>query len=66
METRQMTSFFHLLFRLQLFVTFIFVFENNQNLFSCGPPFVSFLVCKISQIWAIATNSDSPSYFSKK
>ena len=37
-----MTSFFHLLFRLQLFVTFIFVFENNQNLFSCGPPFVSF------------------------
>ena len=64
METRQMKSFFHLLFRLQLFVTFIFIFENNQNPFSCGPPF--FLFCKISQIWAIATNSYGPSYFSKK
>ena len=29
------------------FVTFIFVFENNQNLFSCAPPLCSILVCKI-------------------
>ena len=39
-ETRQMTPFFHLLFPLKLFVTFTFVFENNQNSFSCGPPLV--------------------------
>ena len=25
-----------------MFTTFIFVFENGQNLFSCGPPFRSF------------------------
>ena len=42
METRQMTSFFHLRFLLQLFVTFIFVFENSQNSFSCAPPFSPF------------------------
>ena len=32
----------HLLFLLYLFVTFIFVFENSQNSFSCGPPFGPF------------------------
>ena len=42
METRQMTHFFHLLFPLELFVTFIFAFENRQNSFSCGFPFGSF------------------------
>ena len=42
METRQMTPFFHLLFLLILFVTFIFVFENSKNSFSCGPPFDPF------------------------
>ena len=38
METRQMTTFFHLLSPLWLFVTFIFVFENCYISFSCGPP----------------------------
>ena len=42
MKTIQITSFFHLLFPLELFVTFIFVFENSQNSFSCGPPFRPF------------------------
>ena len=42
METRQMTPFFHLLFLLKLFVTFIFVFENSQNSFSYGLPFDPF------------------------
>ena len=37
MKTRQMTPFFHLLFL--LFVTFIFIFENGQNSFSCDSPF---------------------------
>ena len=37
METRQMTPIF-LLFLLYLFVTFIFLFENSQNLFCCGSP----------------------------
>ena len=31
--------FFHLLFPLKLFVTFIFLFENSQNSYSGGPPF---------------------------
>ena len=42
MKTIQITSFFHLLFPLELFVTFIFVFENCQNSFSCGPAFGPF------------------------
>ena len=42
METRQITPFFHLFFPLNLFVTFIVVFENSQNSFLCGPPFGSF------------------------
>ena len=39
MENRQMIPFFHLLFPLYLFVTFVFVFENSQNSFPCGPAF---------------------------
>ena len=42
MKTRQMTHPFHLPFRLELFVTFIFVLENSQNSFLCGPLFVPF------------------------
>ena len=43
METRQMTPlFFDLPFPLYLFVTYIFVFENSQNSFSCGPLFGPF------------------------
>ena len=42
METRQMTPFFHLLFPIELLVIFISQFENNQNLFSRGPPFGPF------------------------
>ena len=42
MKTRQIPFFFHLLFPLELFVTFIFVFGNSQNSFSCGPPFGPF------------------------
>ena len=42
MKTSQITPFFHLLFPLELFVTFIFVFENSQNSFSCGHPFGPF------------------------
>ena len=43
LKTRQMTSFFHLLF---LFVIFIFVFENIQNSFSCCAPFDPFWFVK--------------------
>ena len=46
METRHMNQFFHLLFSLQLFVTFIFEFENTQNSFSCGPSFGPFCSVK--------------------
>ena len=42
METKQITPFFHLLFPLQLFVTFIFALGNSQNSFSCGPLFCPF------------------------
>ena len=31
METRQTPNFMHLLFPLELFVTFIFVFKNSHN-----------------------------------
>ena len=41
METRQMTPFFSSTFY-ALFVTFIFIFENSQNSFSCRPPFRPF------------------------
>ena len=37
METRQMTPFFSSIYS-TLFVTFIFVFDNSQISFSCGPP----------------------------
>ena len=37
-----MTPFFHLLFPLWLFVTFIFAFETSQNSLSCGPHFGRF------------------------
>ena len=33
---RQFTYMYHLLCPLWLFLTFIFVFESSQNLFSCG------------------------------
>ena len=39
METRQMAPFSSSAFP-ALTVIFIFVFENSQNLFSCGPPLV--------------------------
>ena len=42
MDADKWSHFLHLLFRLYLFVTFIFVFENSQNSFSCGPPFGAF------------------------
>ena len=41
METRQMTPFFSSTFY-ALFVTFIFIFGNSQNSFSCGVPFGPF------------------------
>ena len=41
METTQMISFSSSTFS-ALFVTFIFVFENSQNSFSCGPHFGPF------------------------
>ena len=41
MKTREMTPFVSSTFS-ALTVTFIFVFENNQNWFSCGPPFGPF------------------------
>ena len=41
METRQMTPFFSSTFY-ALFVTFIFIFGNSQNSFSCGAPFGPF------------------------
>ena len=34
--------FFYLLFPLYFFITFVFVFENCQNSFSCGPTFGPF------------------------
>ena len=44
MEARQMTPFFSSTF--SVFVAFIFVFENGQNSFSCGPPFGPFWSAK--------------------
>ena len=41
METKQMTLFFRSTFS-ALTVTFIFLFENSQNLFLFGPPFRPF------------------------
>ena len=43
--------FFHLLFPLELIVTFIFVFEISQNSFSCGPPCGSFWSVKYLNFW---------------
>ena len=40
-ETRQITTFFSSSFS-TLFVTFILVFKNSQNSFSCGLPFGPF------------------------
>ena len=40
--TTQVISFFHLIFPIELFVTFIFVFEISRNSFSCGPSFGPF------------------------
>ena len=34
-----------------LFVTFIFVFKNSQNLFWCGPPFGPFWFVKHLNFW---------------
>ena len=59
MKTRQMTPFFHLLFLLQLFVTFISEFESTQNVFSCGPLFGPFLPVKYFNFWPKAPNLDN-------
>ena len=48
METWQITPFFHLLFTLQLFVTFISEFENTQN----SSHLWSILAGKIRQFFA--------------
>ena len=66
METKQMTPFFHLLFLLKLFVTFISEFENIQSSFLYGPPFGPFRSVKKLDLWSKATDSDSWSYFSRK
>ena len=58
--TRQMILSFHLLFPLEVFTRFIFVFADGQISVLCGPPFGQF-VCKIPQFWAEATDKDSPS-----
>ena len=42
MKNRQLAPLFHLLFPLYLFVTLIFMFENIQSSFWCGPPFAPF------------------------
>ena len=65
METRQRTSFFSSAFS-NLTVTSIFLFENGQNPFCCGPPFGSFWSLKYLTFWPKATNSDSPSIFFRK
>ena len=41
-KTRQITPFFHLLFPLKLFVTFISELENIQNSFSCDQNSIPF------------------------
>ena len=66
METRQMTPFFHLLFLLLLFVTFISELKNSQNSCSCGSPFGLFWSVNYLNFWPKATDSDSLSYFSRK
>ena len=58
--------FFHLLFPLYLFVTFISEFENTQNSFSCGLPFGPFWSVKYLNFSPKATDSDSSLYFSRK
>ena len=54
METRNITPFFCLLFPLELFVTFIFIFGNSQDLFSYDPHFGPF--------WSVTYNSSSAKY----
>ena len=50
METKQMIPFFfHILFALSLFLTFISEFENTQNSFLCGP----FWSAKNLWIWKV-------------
>ena len=66
MEATQMTPFFHLLLLLYLFVTFISDFENTQNSFPCGPPFVQFWSVKYLYFLPKTTDSDRLSYFSRK
>ena len=61
METRQMSTFFYLLFPLYLFVTFISEFENTQNSGSCGPPLGPFWSVKYLNFYPKATNLDTSS-----
>ena len=57
METRQTTPFFSSTL-CALFITVIFVFENTQNSFPCGPsfgPFLSVKCCNFGQKLPIRT-----------
>ena len=71
METKTNDPIFHLFFR--LFVTFTFVIENSQNLFLCSTACGTACSTACGSLWKIpgefdtkATDSDSPSYYSKK
>ena len=60
-----MTPIFSSIFSALTALTFIFSFENSQNLFSCCLPLYSIVVCKTPQFWAKATDSDNASCFSE-
>ena len=62
METRQMTPFFSSSFSaLTVCNIHFYIWKYSKFIFMW-----SILVCKISQFWAKATDSNSPSYFSRK
>ena len=62
METRQRTSFFSSAFS-NLTVTSIFLFENGQNPFCCGPPLWFILVFKIPHFLAKSYQFGQPINF---
>ena len=65
-ETRQMTSFFSSAFCARTVCNIYFCISKHSKFIFKIHFLGSILVCKISQFWAKATNSDSPLCFSRK
>ena len=65
MKTRQMTPFLNLRFFEAMSGIHFYISKWSKFIFMWSSLW-SILVCKIPQFWAKATESDSPSYFSRK